>query len=114
MTAPIHRFRGVYRAGFATYLAEPGEASLRAAYELGREAVVSSLSVLDLALVHHETLLERLLAVRGDEQVRRVTVPAADFFVESLGAYEMVQRGFRETSETAMLDRVRKGALAAP
>ncbi len=45
-----------YADAFAAYLADRGERELRAAYDLGREAVSAHLSVLDLAEAHHAAL----------------------------------------------------------
>jgi GAF domain-containing protein len=63
------------------------------------------LSVLDLAATHHDVLLSTLedpANARGPEAVTRA---AADFFLESLSTFEMVQRGVREAREAAMVER---------
>jgi Phosphoserine phosphatase RsbU, N-terminal domain len=98
-------FRAAYVSGFRTYLDEPGERTLRAAYELGRDAVRRDLSILDLAILHHEALADALRAGADGEEAERVVRAAADFLVESLSAFEMLQRGFREAREAALLER---------
>jgi hypothetical protein len=50
-------FRAAYASALRDYLDDPGERSLRIAYELAREAVVRRLSVLDLAVAHQEALV---------------------------------------------------------
>jgi hypothetical protein len=98
-------FPAAYAAAFRGYLLEPGEPTLRAAYELGREAVGRRLSVLDLAVAHHEALVSVLADVSTPEESREVARAAGNFFLESLSSYEMVQRGFSEARETASLER---------
>jgi GAF domain-containing protein len=98
-------YRDAYASAFAEYVSEPTEDALRRAYELGRDAVSGALSVLELASVHHEVLLSELSRVRGRAEVERVANAAAEFFLESLSAFEMVQRGFREAREAAVLEQ---------
>ena len=49
-------FRAAYASALLDYLLQPTETSLRVAYELAREAVSRSFSVLDLAVAHQEAL----------------------------------------------------------
>jgi hypothetical protein len=98
-------FTAAYVCAFRGYLLDPGEPTLHVAYELGREAVGRQLSVLDLAVAHHEALLSMLAGVSGSAEAQGVTRAAGDFFLESLSSYEMVQRGFSEARETASLER---------
>ena len=102
MSTALRRFGQSYANAFEGYLREPDEASLRRAYELGREAVSRSLSVVDLATVHHETLAA--IQERQPDPALDV-MRACEFFVESLGAFEMVQRGFQEAREAALAER---------
>src|SRR5213593_3414387 len=97
--------RGDYCRAFLEYLAHGGEASLRAGYELGRQAVREQLSVMDLAEIHHAVLASVLGDPLPGIQTERVTRSAAEFFLESLSAFEMVQRGFWEATETARLEK---------
>jgi hypothetical protein len=91
-----------YRAGFEHYLNDPSEAALHVAYELGREAVARELSILDLATLHHRALLA---AIRDTSDVESAVHAASDFFLESLSAFEMLRRGFREAQEAARVER---------
>lgn len=101
--------RASYEAAFHNHVVGAGERSLRAAYELGREAVGRGLSLLDLAEVHHEALRSeiRLEGVDAEAVVRA----AGEFFLESVSAYEMVRRGFEEASRAALLQRSRLDML---
>jgi hypothetical protein len=104
MNATIEEFRAAYAAAFRSYVHDETEINLRTAYELGREAVVRELSVLDLTLVHHDALLDALREATTAD-VEHVTRAAAAFVLESLSAFEMVRRGFNEAREAALLER---------
>ena len=102
VSANTQAFGASYGEAFAAFLGQRDERQLRVAYELGREAVMGELSVLDLAIVHHDALAA---ALDGADDPRAVTVSAGDFFLEALSAYEMVRRGFREARDAAALER---------
>jgi hypothetical protein len=107
MSATLLRFRRDYRSALSEHLPDPGEPGLHAAYELGRRAVTEELSVLDLAAAHHDALAE-VLDLPGPvpgEDTRRLLAIAGAFLAESLSAYEMVRRGYREAREAAELER---------
>jgi hypothetical protein len=98
----VEDYRARYEHAFGRHLAAPSEETLSDAYELGRSAVREGLSVLDLAAVHHEALAAA--QQRIDDQ-RRATELAGEFFLDSLSAYELVQRGLREAQEKALSER---------
>lgn len=81
-----------YRAAFLRYLPARDEAPLRVGYELGRSAVADGHSILDLAEIHHQVLLEVLQGTPGDE-LSRVAAAASEFFLEVLATYDMTTRG---------------------
>jgi serine phosphatase RsbU (regulator of sigma subunit) len=92
-----------YALAFAAYLADRGERGLGAAYALGREAVASQLSVLDVAEAHHAALTAALAAPDGvapDDTVRA----AGDFLRECLSLFESVHRGYHEVQEVARIE----------
>ena len=73
------------------------EEALRAAYELGRDAVEASSSVLDLAAIHHEVFLRALAGHPGrGAEVQTAPRAAEEFFLESLSAFEIVRRSYHE------------------
>lgn len=90
---PADALKRNYRAAFLRYLPRREEAPLRIAYEIGRAAVVDRLSILDLAQVHHDVLLEVLRDTRP-EDLTHVATSASEFFLEILATYDMAQRGF--------------------
>jgi hypothetical protein len=99
-------FRAAYRSAFFEYLLDPGESTLRVAYELGREAVTRELSVLDLAVAHHEATLSAFAeGSLASEDAKHVAGAAGDFFLESLATFDMVQRGLGEAREAALVER---------
>ena len=102
MNVVLQRFSRSYAQAFKAYLCEPSEATLHRAYELGREAVSRSFSVMDMATVHHDALAAG--AARDEELQLRLT-RAREFLVESLGAFEMIHRGFQETRDAALVER---------
>jgi hypothetical protein len=107
----LKQFAAEYLQCLRAYLREPCESTLRAAYELGREAVQRELSVLELAIAHHDALAVALgdkLAASDDPRFVRA---GGDFFLESVSAFEMVQRGFREARDAALLERRHSGLL---
>jgi hypothetical protein len=100
-----------YTAAFGQYLASGGEDALRAAYELGREAVAAEIGILDLAFIHHDALASALSDASMRRDAGRVTQAGAAFFVESVSAFEMVRRGFKEARDAAALERGQAGML---
>ena len=85
-----------YRAAFLRYLPRREEAALHTGYELGRRAVTAGLSILELARVHHEVLVEVLSDTNSDD-VARVASAASEFFLEVIATYDMAQRSFLGT-----------------
>ena len=98
-------FRAAYASALTDYVRDPSERSLQFAYELGRDAVVRQLSVLDLAVAHQEALRSTLRSASGSAEVERAASAAGDFFLESLSSFEMVQRGFGEARQAARVER---------
>ncbi len=85
-----------YRVAFLRYLPRREEAALHSGYELGRAAVANGLSILELAQIHHEVLLE-ILRDSPAEDLTSVATAASEFFLEVLATYDMAQRGFRRS-----------------
>src|SRR3954471_10810166 len=98
----LQRFRDAYRAAFADYASGIDEA-LDQAYELGRAALRSQLSILDVAEVHHELLLERLGRARPQSAI--VLEAAAPFLRETLSVFELTQRSVADAHEAVQLEQ---------
>lgn len=97
-------FRHRYAEAFATFVSERSERSLRAAYELGRDAVKAELSVLEIAGAHSDALAVALADASADD-VAAIATAAGDVLVETLAAYEMAQRGSSEGRRVAFVER---------
>ncbi len=93
-----------YAAALEAYVeakaGETAEAALHRAYNLGRGAVTGGVSLLDLALVHRRALADVLKGVRPGRAEAAIRQKAWECFLETLGPYEMTQRGFREVYGT--------------
>ena len=90
------QFQRNYRPPFLSYLVRGDEAGLRAAYELGRQALSLEVGLLGLVTVHNEVFLEVLAAERTAESALRTARAASAFLVEALASFEMTQRGFMD------------------
>ncbi len=104
-------FRTAYMSALRDYLRDLTELSLRVAYELGRRAVRQQLSVLELTVIHQETVRSILAGASDTAEMRRFSAAADDFFLESLASFEMVQRGFKEARQ-AFRDERRQTELS--
>lgn len=81
-----------YRVAFLRYLPRQEEVALAAGYELGRRAFMGGISILELARIHHEILLEVLQDAKRQE-VPDLALSASTFLLEVLSTYDMAQRG---------------------
>ncbi|WP_270886114.1 phosphatase RsbU N-terminal domain-containing protein [Pedococcus sp. 5OH_020] len=86
-----------YRAAFLRYLPRREEVARARGYDIGRQAVATGVSILDVAAIHHEILLEVLHDTPAAE-VDEITGAAAEFLQEVLAPYDMTQRGLLEGS----------------
>ena len=98
MSDPPSIFSERYAQGLRDHLLRPGEGSLNNAYELGRQAMVEGLGVLELANLHHRTLRE-MATVEVFEGRQDYFDQAAAFLAEGLSPFEMSLRGYREANE---------------
>lgn len=85
-----------YASALKEYLAGAGEGALRHAYEVGRQALASGISVLEMAALHQRALAEVVPGARDPRGPGRAVDAAAQFLAESLSPYEMAHRGYRE------------------
>jgi signal transduction histidine kinase len=87
-----------YAAALGEYLADPEEAALERAYELGRRALADGLGVLEMASAHSRAL-PATLASAIDEADRVKRLEAVErFFLEASSPYEMAFLSFREAN----------------
>jgi len=97
-------FGNRYAEALRTFLLTRSERALLAAYELGREAVQTDVSVLDLVAAHNAAALGAFAATPPRDVVP-VAEAAGDFLIESLAAFEMVQRGLTDARRAAFQQR---------
>jgi hypothetical protein len=90
----LHRLHQDYAAAFLGYLARRDENGLRAAYELGRNAVAEPVGLLNLVHVHHEVLVDVLRSARTPEEVQDIGDAAAAFLIDALSSFQMTQNGY--------------------
>jgi light-regulated signal transduction histidine kinase (bacteriophytochrome) len=101
-----------YTAALESHLADVGEAGFHQAYELGRKALSDGLSVLDVTMLHHESLCG-IVAWGASADERSRMQKAADFLAEALSPFEMALRGYREANaRLTMLNETLKQAHA--
>jgi hypothetical protein len=105
MNRKLEDFGQRYRKAFDSYLRESDERALNLAYELGRSAIAHELSILELASIHQEALLERVRQAEDTRDSQRVIQAAGDFFLESVSAFEMVRRALQAARESAFVER---------
>ena len=96
MVSSDPRLRQNYAAAFARFLIHRDEAALSAAYELGRRALESGVSLLDVVQIHHAVVID---ARRGLEEPQELAEAAATFLVEVLASFDMAQRALTEQRE---------------
>ena len=105
-----------YAAALREYVSGGGEAALTRAYELGRSAAGGGLGIIEVAMVHHQALLQ--LPPQGAGGRPSIEM-AAQFLAESVSPFEMALRsyqanarllGLTETLEqqNAEIDRARQ------
>jgi light-regulated signal transduction histidine kinase (bacteriophytochrome) len=96
------------------YLAGADEIVLNQAYELGRKALLDGLGVLDIAMLHHAALGAVLARAQAGGRNAEIS-KAAEFLAETLSAFEMTLRGYRETNTrlTVLNETLRQAKSAA-
>ncbi len=91
-------FTEAYATALRTQFRAQNEAGLMRAYELGRWALNENVSVLDLALLHHQVMGS--IELDPDNPDRQSwLIRAAVFLAESLSPFEMTLLGVRETND---------------
>ena len=80
---PNRTFEEQYRSAFSEFLKHGGESALRQAYELGRRSIEGGKSLIEIASLYQEALLELTSAVddakRRAEMSRAVNARPPDF-----------------------------------
>ena len=93
------RLQRDYRPAFLRYLSRRDEPSRTAGYELGRTAVRTGQSMLDVVAAHHVTLLEVLPEARDPDEVLAMSTAASEFLTEVLACFSMTSGAFASMAE---------------
>jgi hypothetical protein len=96
MVSSDPRLRQNYAAAFARFLFHRDEAALSAAYELGRGALESGVSLLDVVQIHHTVVIDSRPGLEGPQELAEA---AAIFLAEVLASFDMAQRALTEQRE---------------
>jgi GAF domain-containing protein len=97
------RLRNAYAGALHEHLRSPTEGQLQVAYEIGRSALSDNVSIVEIALFHHELLAESESA--GGSLEPEAVTRAGQFLSEALAAYEMMARGYHEVRDAVALER---------
>jgi signal transduction histidine kinase len=98
MSNPTSSLPVTYHSALRDYLAQPTEATLQQAYELGRAAMSAGLGVFDVIRLHHQALNDGVVS-RDPAAVVRYAPMLETFLLESLSPFEAAHRGFRRAWE---------------
>jgi hypothetical protein len=93
MSIELDRLRQNYYVGFLRYLGRRDEPVLSSAYELGRAALSSGVSLLDVVQIHHSVLVD-VLRDTDSHGLPDVGAAASTFLVEVLASFDMTRRAF--------------------
>ena len=88
-----------YQAALRQYLGQGSAASLQPARRLGRQAVVLRLETLDLALIHEQALIARVLPNCSPAVRDRLVKRAGTFFAEAILPMEQTHRSALEAND---------------
>jgi hypothetical protein len=93
MSVELDRLRQNYCVGFLRYLGSRDESVLSSAYDLGRAALSSGVSLLDVVQIHHSVFVDVLRSTGGHE-LPDVAAAASTFLVEVLASFDLTRRAF--------------------
>jgi len=91
-------FANSYLTTLQDHLARAGETPLLQAFDLGRAAFTRGLGVVDIAVIHHESLAAILGCLPTLEEHVQATRKASEIQAESLSVYEMALLGYRDAN----------------
>jgi hypothetical protein len=97
--ASRERLQRDYRPAFLRYLSRRDEPARHAGYVLGRTAVATGQSMLDVVAAHHVTLLEVLPDARDPDEVLAMSTAASEFLTEVLASFSMTSGAFAGMAE---------------
>jgi signal transduction histidine kinase len=89
-------FEEQYRASLREYATGGGELALGRAYELGRRALTEKKSLVEVASLHHLSVLDLVRSGEDEKHREEFLCTSSEFFAECVSPYEMAHRGFQE------------------
>jgi signal transduction histidine kinase len=92
------KFSNQYQTALLAYLRQSSEARLQRAHGMGRRALAAGLLTLDIAKLHEQILVTRVLPDCPVEQRDTVIRLAGAFFTEAITPIEKVNRGAHEAA----------------
>src|SRR5258705_12849691 len=92
----LENFEEEYRSALCGYAAGGGELALGRAYELGRRALEEQVSVVELASLHHQVLIDLIRTSENEQRKEELLRASAEFLGECVSPYEMAHRGFQD------------------
>jgi two-component system, NtrC family, sensor kinase len=109
-----HELADAYLSALRHHLTRLGEAPLHEAYDWGRQALTRGLGVVDIAVIHHQSLATILRRIPTPEEAEQAARKAAEVQAESLSVFEMALLGYREAnSQLTRLNQELKEQAAA-
>jgi signal transduction histidine kinase len=104
MNDTLQRLTAEYAVALLEYLAEPQEASLMHAYDMGRRTLTLKVGPAELELAHGRVLAVALRDAGTSEERVQLTQRAAEFLGETMAPLQMIVQGYREAN--ALLQRL--------
>lgn len=89
-------FEAQYRSSLCEYAAGGGELALGRAYELGRRALTEKKSLVEMASLHHQAVLDLVRSGENEKHREEFLRTSSEFFAECVSPYEMAHRGFQD------------------
>lgn len=96
MRSKLRKFEANYRNLLRDCLNGAGEIALKRGYELGRQAMLDGLGVMDVQSAQRKALLGLFATATTVSDCVHLVESAQDFFAECLAPFEMTHRGFLE------------------
>src|SRR6266403_207778 len=92
----LENFEEEYRSALCGYADGGGELAWGRAYELGRRALEEQVSVVELASLHHQVLIDLIRTSENEQHKEQLLRSGAEFLSECVSPYEMAHRGFQD------------------
>src|ERR1700720_2366053 len=92
------KFSRRYQAGLQAYLKQRSGAHLQRAHGMGRQALTAGLQTLDIAKLHEQILVSKVLPDHPAGKRAALIKQAGIFFTEAITPIEKIHRGTHEAA----------------